>query len=199
MPDPRSALASVVSGVVNLSANLSCFENGFADLVFVSAWRDTETKVFGAVAEFLNMKVPRTFRAADHSEHTTIFHIAPRKIMIVSKNKPLFPGLSELISGEDGNVTELAHSRMRVRISGRDARALLARGAAVDFAEDMFTPGFAQTIIHRIPVLVHRTGDVNDEFDVYVPRSYALSFWHWLTNTVNAAYKAPDAAGVLAY
>ncbi len=200
MHDPRSALASVVSGAVKLSADLSCFESGFIDLVFVSAWPDTETRVFGAVTEFLKMEVPRTFRGACHSGHISIFRIAPRKIMIVSENKPLFPRLSELISGEDGSVTELAHSRIRVRLSGNDARALLARGAAVDFYRDVFTPAsFAQTTIHQIPVLVHRTDGVNEEIDVYVLRSFALSFWHWLVETANHASKAPDAADILLY
>ncbi len=200
MHDPRSALASVVSGAVKLSADLSCFESGFTDLVYVSAWPDTETRVFGAVAEFLKMEVPRTLSRASHTGHTSIFRIAPRKIMIVSENKPLFPELSELISGEDGSVTELAHSRIRVRLSGSDARALLARGAAVDLAWDVFTSAsFAQTAIHQIPVLIHRTEGVTEEIDVYVLRSYAISFWHWLVETDNVASKAPDATDILMY
>lgn len=200
MPDPRSALASVVSGAVKLSAELSAIESGFADLVSVSAWPDTEVKVFAAVAELLEVELPSKCRDARHSGELTIFRIAPRKIMIVSENMPLFPGLSALISGEDGSVTELAHSRTRVRLGGHDARALLARGAAVDLAEDVFTPAsFAQTTIHQIPVLLHRTEGVNDEFDLYVLRSYALSFWHWLVETARIAGKAPDTADILAY
>ncbi len=79
-------------------------------------------------------------------------------------------------------------------------RALLARGAPVDFAKDVFTPAsFAQTTIHQIPVLVHRTENVNEEIDVYVLRSYALSFWHWLVETASVVSKAPDAADILVY
>ncbi len=125
MHDPPSALASVVSGAVKLSADLSCFESG---------------------------------------------------------------------------LTELAHSRIRVRLSGSDACALPAWGAAVDFSWDVFTPAsFAQTAIHQIPVLIHRTEGVTEEIDVYVLRSYAISFWHWLVETANVASKAPDATDILMY
>jgi len=200
VPEPRSALASVMSDTIRLTPGLTCSENGFADLVFVSAWPDTEERVFGVVEEFFEMNRPSSYRDAVRSGGATVFHIAPRKIMIVSESNHIFQDLSARVSGMDGSVNELAHGRVRIRLSGRNARALLARGAAVDFSNDVFRPGhFAQTSIHQIPVLVHRDNGADDAFDIYVLRSFALSFWHWLEETANIAGKAPDSAEVLAY
>jgi len=200
VPDPRSAFASVADGALDLSANLVCEDRPFTDLVFVSAWPDTETKVFDAVANTLGVEVPNTFHEASVSGAVTMFRIAPRKIMIVSEDKPLLATLSDAISPEDGCVTELSQSRARLRLSGSDACALLARGAAVDLCDKAFPAAhFAQTSIHHIPILIHRTGDADLEVDVYVLRSFALSFWHWITETADIAAKAPNAADRLAY
>ena len=70
-----------------------------------------------------------------------------------------------------------------VRVTGTGARELLNRGLPVDLDAAVFpADAFAQSVIHHIPVLVHRVllgGD--DGFNVYVTSDYAVSFWEWLT------------------
>jgi len=198
VPDPRSAFASLAEGALKLSANLVCVERTFADLVFVSAWLDTETKVIDAVAKHLGMEIPLSCHKACASENVTVFRIAPRKLMIVSEDTLLFTALSESVSPEDGSITELSNSRARLRLSGRDASALLARGVAVDLSDTAFPAAhFAQTSIHHIPVLIHRIGGANLEIDVYVLRSFAL--WHWTVETAAISARAPSAADILAF
>jgi len=149
---------------------------------------------------FLVAEISHSFHEASTSGNVTMFRIAPRKFMIVSEDTLLFNELSGLVSSEDGSVTELSHSRARLRLSGSDACAFLARGVAVDLSDKAFPSAhFAQTSIHHIPILMHRIGDTNTEIDVYVLRSFALSFWHWIVETSASSAKAPNAADILAY
>ncbi len=202
VPEPRSALASVTSGPVQLAAGLSCRELTFADLVIVSAWPEIEKKVFGAVAKALGASLPEDCRTAAAMPDGTVFRTAPRRLMVVSDGKPLAATLSGAIDGADGAISVQGHSRVRIRLEGNGARALLARGMAVDLDTQIFRVGdFAQTNIHHMWVLVHRVAGrgEGDAFDIYVLRSFALSFWHWLTNTARIATQTVDCENALAH
>jgi sarcosine oxidase subunit gamma len=92
-------------------------------------------------------------------------------------------------------LCDVSHGRVAVRVSGADVRAALAKGCMLDLHPREFGPGAcAQTVVARMNVIVHRrpTGDENDGdekdeaiFDLYVARSYARSFWHWLTEAAD--------------
>lgn len=47
------------------------------------------------------------------------------------------------------------------------------------------TGSFAQSVIHHIPLLVHRV-DAGETFDGYVAREYAVSLWEWLTEATQS-------------
>ncbi len=190
VPEPRSALASVTSGAIELAAGLSCRELAFADLVMASAWPETEKKVFGTIAGALGMTIPGGYRTAATASGKTVFRIAPRRLMLVTESEPLEGTLSMVVDAADAAIIALDHSRVRIRLEGIGARALLTRGMAVNLDDDVFQHGdFAQTNIHHMWVLVHRVAAKSDgeAFDIYILRSFALSFWHWLTNTAHIA------------
>ena len=64
-------------------------------------------------------------------------------------------------------------------IWGPAARAALAKGVPVDLHPDSFTDDVAVTVIGHIDAIVWRTSQ--DRFAIAVFRSYAGSFWHWLS------------------
>jgi sarcosine oxidase subunit gamma len=87
---------------------------------------------------------------------------------------------SEEVQIVGGTLTDVSHGRVAVRIAGHTARELLAQGCMLDLHPCVFTPLMcAQTIIAKIPTIIHRPG-IEHLFDLYVPRSYARSFWEWL-------------------
>ena len=80
----------------------------------------------------------------------------------------------------DGFVTDVSHGRAVLRVAGREVLAVLAKGCALDLDPRVFAVGAcAQTAIAKINVILDRVAP--DAFDIYCPRSYAGSFWHWLT------------------
>ncbi len=199
MPDPRSALASVTTGAIELATGLTCNENPMADLVMVSAWPNTDAEVFGNVGKTLKIDIPEDCKTTSVSEQETAFRIAPHRLMIVSDAPGLLTTLRRIISEEDGTVSQQDHSRVRLRLSGPGAAALLSRGAPVDLDESVFPEGaFAQTAIHHMWVLIHRVAGEQEAFDLYVLRSFALSFWQWLSESADIASQTPKGASALA-
>ena len=61
---------------------------------------------------------------------------------------------------------------------------MLAKGLPVDLHAGAFPPGtVVQGAIELIPALVHRPLRCGgDRFEIFVARSYAVSFWSWLTD-----------------
>ena len=198
MPDPRSALASVATGATQIAAALTCAEIHLGDLVMVSAWPDTEAKVFSAASKVLKIDIPQDCRTASGSDQLTVFRLAPRRLMVVSEASDLFKHLHQSIATTDGAVSQQDHSRVRIRLSGPGAAALLSRGAPVDLNESVFPEGaFAQTGIHHMWVLIHRIAGEPEAFDLYVLRSFALSFWQWLLESAHIATQTPRGAEAL--
>src|SRR5215510_7104483 len=78
------------------------------------------------------------------------------------------------------SVVDQSHARALLRITGPRARDALAKGLAIDLHPRAFATGFAAaTSVARIAVLLWQVDD-RPSYEFAVPRSYALSFWHWL-------------------
>lgn len=78
-------------------------------------------------------------------------------------------------------LTDVSHARVAVRAGGGKSREMLAKGCPVDLHPLRFPSGKCiQTSIAKINVIIHKLPGAND-FALYAARSYATSFWHWLT------------------
>lgn len=82
--------------------------------------------------------------------------------------------------GDIASVSDQSHGRVIIRISGRKARAVLAKGTPVDLYPDEFAVGkSALTQMAHVGVHLTRVGD--DAYDLSVFRGFAESFWEWIT------------------
>jgi sarcosine oxidase subunit gamma len=78
------------------------------------------------------------------------------------------------------SITDVSHGRAALRLRGPHVRDALAKGCPLDLDPRALPPGrCGQTAIGRISVILDHVE--RDVFDVYCSRSYAGSFWHWLT------------------
>lgn len=78
-------------------------------------------------------------------------------------------------------VFDVSHARTVIRVSGVGTRDLLAKSCRLDLHPRVFRAGAcAQTNLGHFTVLLHCVDD-NPTVDLYVARSYAVSFWEWLT------------------
>jgi sarcosine oxidase subunit gamma len=112
----------------------------------------------------------------------TLLWIGPGRWLAVadgSADGVLAARLAEQL-GEAAAVTELGHARTVLRLSGARVPDLLSKECGVDLDPQIFPPGScAPTLLGHVGVLLHAVDDA-PSFDLYLPRSYALSVWEWL-------------------
>lgn len=187
MAEVRSALAAVYQpgrvGAPGRPAAVAVHERIGRTLVQVSGWPGSFGAVCARLSALLDSATPADGRVAISQGARTLFRVAPERLWIAGPAGDAALGAlgAELPVG-DAIVTEIGASRTVLRVAGAGVRELVNRGLPVDLDASVFPPGaFAQSVIHLMPVLVHRAaaGD-GDPFDLYVTRDYAVSFWEWL-------------------
>lgn len=80
-------------------------------------------------------------------------------------------------------VVDQSHGRTVLRLAGRRARDVLAKGCRLDLHPRVFRPGTcAQTVIAQMAVLLHQD-DERPTYDLCVFAGYAVDFLAWLTSS----------------
>jgi heterotetrameric sarcosine oxidase gamma subunit len=80
-----------------------------------------------------------------------------------------------------GYVSEQSHGRQAIRVAGRRARELMAKGCRLDLHPRVSAPAFcAQTQMAQIGVTILQVDD-RPTYDLFVFAGFAEAFWHWLT------------------
>jgi sarcosine oxidase subunit gamma len=89
--------------------------------------------------------------------------------------------LSQALKPSEAGIVELDQARTIVRLAGRNARDVLAKGCLLDLHPSRFPAGAcAQTVLFHANALVHAVEMAT--FDLFVPRSFGQSFWESLTD-----------------
>jgi methylglutamate dehydrogenase subunit D len=193
MLEQRSALATVYKpgriGVQAGAAPVTLSERVGRTLVQVSGWPESFQRLCPKLETLLSCRMPEDGLRAVSQGQRSIFRVTPERLWVAGpSDDDLLRTFDGTALGDDAVVTEIGHSRTVVRVAGTGARTLLNRGLPVDLDTAVFpVDAFAQSVIHHIPVLVHRVDrDGDGDFEVYVTRDYAVSFWEWLTEAAQS-------------
>lgn len=194
MPEQQSALAASYKvgpiGVVSGTPSVEIHERLAPSLVQISGWPDSFNSTCNKLKGALDIEIPGDLTRAVTDNDRSVFRVGPERLWLTGpSDDQALQSFDESILGEEGCMTDISHSRTVIRISGPATRTLLNRGLPVDLDNEVFPSGsFAQSAIHHIPVLVHRTdsGDQCCVFDVYISREYAVTFWEWLIEAAQA-------------
>jgi len=85
--------------------------------------------------------------------------------------------------GDVVHLSEQSHGRVIIRVTGEGAREVMQKGCRLDLHPTQATTGFcAQTSMAQVGVLMHQV-DNSPTYDLHVYSGFALSFWHWLTES----------------
>lgn len=116
-------------------------------------------------------------RQAGGAGTVTTFRLGPDYWLAVSDSDA---GLGRRLEDTEGlHALDQTSARARLRLRGPAARDLLAVGASYDLRPKSFPAGaFAQTAIGNATAILHARE--TDLFDIYVARSFAASWLHWL-------------------
>ena len=172
-------------------SDLRIEEIGDAEFAEIAAYgKDAFARVCLQLSRDFELSAPPNFGVAADGGGGGIFKIAPMRLLIHLAACGLAEKLTAAIAKEDAAAVALGNSYMGLRIAGRNARDLLARGLPIDLHPRAFPPGsFARSAMHHINVLIYRPagrgGDSSansegDVFEIYIPRSFADSFCYWL-------------------
>ncbi len=135
-----------------------------------------------AVRAVCGCELPTASNSSSAGPDGEILKLGPDEWLLVSDTGALW---SETMAIPGATLTDVSHGRIAVRLTGEKSRDVLAKGCSVDLHPGQFPPGTCiQTSISKISVIIHRPQ--NDHgFMLYAARSYAGSFWHWLTAAAN--------------
>jgi sarcosine oxidase subunit gamma len=156
---------------------------GVAKLAVRGAARDPA--FLHAAARAIGLALPLTPCTASAGDAVTALWLGPDEWLVVSDRhgpEALGDRLRAALAGLAVAVTDVSDARLIFRVSGPGTPDLLAQGCRLDLHPRAFAPGAcAQTLLARVPVLLHRPADEPD-LDVYVGRSYADYLWSWLVD-----------------
>jgi methylglutamate dehydrogenase subunit D len=149
-------------------------------IVEVAAWPDNHAQVALAIGTVIGLELRTSPQSGVAADLQAAFGVGPGRFLVIDQREGLLERLAAQIGIEDGTVCDLSHGRTALRIAGSRAEWVLAKLFAVDFSEPAFSLGEGRSTAHHdIATAVQRTGA--QQFDLYVPRSFARSFWHAIT------------------
>ena len=121
---------------------------------------------------------------ATSNGNSSVLWAGPDRFLIVSTDSGAAQALSSL-TDEQCALQDLSCARTVIRIQGEPCRHMMAKGLTVNLATDTFTNGqvILSSFDHHYPAIIHNVSTEWDAFDIYITRSFALSFWHWLCDS----------------
>lgn len=145
-------------------------------IVQVGAWAGQEKELMAAIKAVTGLSLPDGAGGGVAEATKAAFGIAPGKFLVVDQAEGLGPSLTAAMTAETGTVTDLSHGRTAIRISGPKAEWVLLKFFAIDFSLPAFPVGAGRSTVHHdIFAQIQRTAE--EQFDIYVFRSFARSFW----------------------
>ena len=151
-------------------------------IIQVAAYADTAEKTMTVIQSLVGALPPPEPNRSVMIDSIQICWIGPHKWWIIETDRR--PRAESIAShlGNGAAVTTQGHGRSCIRLSGPSARDLLPKGCTLDFHPGFFSAGHcAQTSLGHANTLINC---IDDEpiFDLFVLRSYAVSFWEWITD-----------------
>jgi sarcosine oxidase subunit gamma len=149
-------------------------------LVQLGVFAGREAEFAATVDPILATPLPQS-GAVHSSARVRVYSIARDQYWVVGADAALADELAAAVDPAVGTVTSLSHSRVRIAIRGRAARAMLAKLLSIDLDPTIFTVGQVQeTGLNHTGVLCERSAE--DRYDLYVLSTYAVSTWECMVD-----------------
>jgi len=157
-------------------AGVRLIETRPGSIVQLAAWPGMEKDAIAAIRTAAGLLLPDGAGAGAAKGGRSAFGFAPGRFLVVDQAEGLGATLAAAITAETGTVTDLSHGRTAIRISGAKAEWVLAKFFALDFSLPAFPLNAGRSTTHHdVFAQIQRTGE--KQFDLYVFRSFARSFW----------------------
>ncbi|MER9867733.1 sarcosine oxidase subunit gamma [Mesorhizobium sp. M0136] len=142
----------------------------------LAAWPGEEKTLMAGIHTATGLTLPDGAGGGVTNGARSVFGFAPGKFTVVDEAEGLATAFADVVTPAIGTVTDLSHGRTAIRIAGPKAEWVLAKFFAIDFALPAFPIGAGRSTMHHdVFAQIQRTAA--DQFDIYVFRSFARSFW----------------------
>jgi sarcosine oxidase subunit gamma len=163
-------------GNFEAGAGVTLSETQPGSILQLAAWPGTEKQMIAAIRSVTGLTLPDGAGGGVAGDTKAAFGFAPEKFMVIDEAENLLAAFAKVITPAIGTVADLSHGRTAIRIGGPKAKWVLAKFFAIDFSLPTFPLGAGRSTMHHdIFAQIQRTGA--DQFDIYVFRSFARSFW----------------------
>ncbi|WP_157016132.1 sarcosine oxidase subunit gamma family protein [Mesorhizobium xinjiangense] len=163
-------------GHVANGAGVTLSQTQPGSIVQAAAFAGEEKTLIAALKDATGLALPDGAGAGVINGARAAFGIAPGRFLLVDQAEGLADTLSSAVQADTGTLTDLSHGRTAIRVAGTSAQWVLAKLFAIDFALTAFpVANGCSTAHHDIFAHIQRTGET--QFDLYVFRSFARSFW----------------------
>lgn len=150
-----------------------------ATILQAAGWPEDRAMLHAALSAWLGAPPPGLGWARSR-DGRTVMAVAPGRWLLLAETPAPPPAAPPLV------VTDLSAARLVLRLSGPDLEPLLRRGVGFDPAARAFPADrVAQTLIHHVPVLLHRIEAA--AVDLLVPSSWAHALRGWLDDALVAS------------
>ena len=186
-PRPRSPFAELFlashTTAPDDSAAVSVRSLPFVGYVAVRGKPDDEA-FLASVRRTTGLDLPIAVGGVVETEAIRVLWLGPDHWLFVC-NEGEAPALVDRLQAGFGALfaaaVDVSGARARLRISGPSAADLLATGCRLDLDPAVFGAGqCVQTPLGNVTAIIHCVDLEPPAYDLYVPRSTAMSFWHWL-------------------
>lgn len=153
-------------------------------IAHVAARKGHSVELAARIKELFGIDLPQTPRIVSGSNLSFVWAGPDQWLAIASPGQ--FKNFeSELASKLTGlaSVADQTDARTLVSVRGPNARQLLAKSVPIDLHPKVFLPGSA-AITHASHIgVIMWLAESGDTFTLACPRSFASSFWNWMTES----------------
>jgi sarcosine oxidase subunit gamma len=149
--------------------------------------RPSDTAFLTAAGGVLDCRLPVSPNTVQTAGDLTVLWLGPDEWLVLTPPRAeaaTIARLREALAGIHAAITDVSGNHAWLRLAGRNARDVLAKGCGLDLHPRRFQPGqCAQTLIVRCGVILHQLDD-RPSYDVLPRRSFAEYLWMWLSDAV---------------
>jgi sarcosine oxidase, subunit gamma len=153
-------------------------------VAMVDLWVDPDGPAASQAAAILGLELPTTPSSYVSNDTLTAIWLGPDEWLITAatRSAPTLEAQLRAVVGEHGGAAiDVSAQRTTLRLSGADARDVLAKGCSLDLHPTVFTKGTAaQTMLGLAGVVLIALDDAGTDYRILVRSSFARYLADWL-------------------
>ena len=141
----------------------------------------SDTPALARLGEALGASLPLVANTWLDAPAARLHWLGPDEWLITSSEEDLYARMTAALDGSFAALVDCSHQFQSLRLSGKSARALLAKLVAMDIDSRVFTTGqCAGTLLAMRVTVTLVCEDERPSFRLFTRRSFIADAWDWI-------------------